>query len=213
MLEADHAGGDFKGHQQQQKRQRQSEIPNLALGGTGLDKKDVAVLDDVVLPLGHDLALGLHLGLIAKLLEHLEVVHNGLDKRLLKVRVDDTGGLGRLDAIADGPLADLVGADGEEAPEVHDLAHRGNDLGQRRLHAELLALLLSLRLGLEAGEPLLEADGERDDRVSGSILLDPFRDFGKMLVLFPDVVLLGQVHEVDDGLGREKEQGVDNLNL
>jgi len=188
-------------------------IPNLALGGTRLDKKDVAVLDDVVLPLGHDLALGLDLGFIAKLLEHLKAVHNGLNKRLLKVRMDDTGGLGRLDAIANGPLANLVGADGEEAAEVHDLAHRGDDLRQRRLHAEFLALLLGFRLSLEASEPLLEADGERDNGVSGSILLDPFRDLGKMLVLFPDVVLLGQVHEIDDGLGREKEQWVDDLHL
>jgi hypothetical protein len=188
-------------------------IPNLALGGTRLDKKDVAVLDDIVLPLGHDLALGLDLGFIAKLLEHLEVVHNGLDKRLLKVRMDDSGRLGRLDPIANGPLANLVGADGEEAAEVHDLAHQGNDLGQRRLHAKLLALLLGFRLRLEASEPLLKADGERNDGVSGSILLDPFRDLGKMLVLFPDVVLLGQVHEVDDGLRREKEQGVDDLHL
>lgn len=38
-------------------------------------------------------------------------------------------------------------------------------------------------------------------------------DLGEPLVLFADVVSLAQVDQVDDGLGSEQHEGVDDLNL
>lgn len=40
------------------------------------------------------------------------------------------------------------------------------------------------------------------------MLLDPFSNLGKVLVLLSDVVALAQVDEVDDGLGGEEEEGL-----
>jgi hypothetical protein len=68
-------------------------------------------------------------------------------------------------------------------------------------------------LGLEASETLLEADGYGQDGVTGCILLDPFHDLAEMLVLLSDVVLLAQVDEVDNRLGGEEEERVDELDL
>jgi len=45
------------------------------------------------------------------------------------------------------------------------------------------------------------------------MLLDPLGNLGKMLVLLADVVPLRQVDKVDDGLGRQEEERVDDLNL
>jgi hypothetical protein len=45
------------------------------------------------------------------------------------------------------------------------------------------------------------------------MLLDPCGNLGQMLVLLANVVLLAQVDEVDDGLGREEEERVDDLDL
>ena len=45
------------------------------------------------------------------------------------------------------------------------------------------------------------------------MFLDPLGDFGKVLVLLPDVVLFAEVDEVDDGLGGEEEEGVDDFDL
>jgi len=188
-------------------------LRRLALGGTSLEEDDIAILDNVVLALGHHLALCLHLGFIAKLLQRGEVVHDGLNEGLLEIGMDDTGGLGRLGAVADGPLPNLVVTNGEEAAEVHGLAHLDDDLGQSGLNTKLLALLLGLLLGLEAGEPLLEGNGKRDDGVASGVLLDPLGNLGQMLVLFPDVVLLGKVDKVNYGLGGQEEEGVDDLDL
>lgn len=185
----------------------------LRLGGTSLDDKDITVLDDVFLTLGHHLALRLDLGFVAKLLERAKVVDNGLDEGLLKVAVDNTGGLRSLGSGTDGPLTNLVRAACEEAAELQSLAHLQNDLGQDGLGTDVLALLGNLGVGLEAGEALLETDREGDDRVASSMLLNPFDDLGKVLVLLADVVSLGQVDEEDDGLSGQEEQRVDNLNL
>lgn len=127
--------------------------------------------------------------------------------------MNDTGGLGSLGAVTDGPLADLIGTGGEEGAEVEGLAHLDNNLGQSRLGANLLALLSNLGIGLEAGEALLEGDRERDDGITLGMLVDPGGNRRKMLVLLADVVALGKVHEVDDGLGSQKEERVDDLDL
>lgn len=45
------------------------------------------------------------------------------------------------------------------------------------------------------------------------MLLDPFGDFGKMLVLLADVVLLAKVDEVDNRLGGQQKKRIDDLDL
>jgi len=45
------------------------------------------------------------------------------------------------------------------------------------------------------------------------VLLDPFGDFGKMLVLLADVVLLAKVDEVDNRLGGQQKKRIDDLDL
>ena len=186
---------------------------NLALGGTGLEQDNVAVLDDVVLALGHDLALGLDIRLVANLLEHGVVVHDDLDEGLLEVTVDDTSSLGRLGSVTDGPLAHLIRAGCEEGTKVEGLAHGDDDLGQGRLGSNLLALLGDFLVVLEARKTLLEGHGDGKDNITRGVLLDPGGDLGEVLVLLPDVVTLAQVDEVDDGLGSKEEHGVDGLDL
>lgn len=127
--------------------------------------------------------------------------------------MDNTSGLRSLGALADSPLSDFVRTAGEEAAQVQNLAHGHNDLGQGRFGAQLLALLLGLSIVLKAGQSLLERDGQRNDGVTGRVLLDPLRDLGKILVLLADVVPLAEVDQVDDGLSREEEQRVDHLDL
>lgn len=185
----------------------------LALGSTGLEQENIAVFHDIIFALGHQLALGSDLGFVTELFKYAVVVHDGLDEGLLKVGVNDTGGLRRLGAIADGPLTDLIRADGEEAAQVEGLAHLDNKFRQRRLGTDILALCLNLSLGLEAGKAFFERDRDGDDRVTSSVILNPLGDSRKMLVLLADVVSLGQVDEVNNGLGREEEQRIDDLDL
>jgi hypothetical protein len=45
------------------------------------------------------------------------------------------------------------------------------------------------------------------------VLLAPLRNLGKVLVLFPDVILLGKIDQVDNRLGAEQEERVDDLDL
>lgn len=190
-----------------------SRYVDLALRSSSLDQKDVTIVNHVVLALGLNLSLRLNLSLAPEFLELIKVVDDGLDEGLLEITVDDTGGLRRLGAVADSPLADLVGSGGEEAAEVEDLAHSGDNLGEGGLDAERLQLSLDLLLGLEASETLLEADGQRQNWVSSGVLLQPLCDLAEMLVLLADVVLLAEVDQVHDGLGAEQEQGVDVLDL
>ena len=79
-----------------------------------------------------------------------------------------------------------------------------------------LTALLLLRALLVAGhlrEALLERDGERDERVARVVLVDPRLDLREPLVLLADVVALGEVHEVGDGLRGEQLQPVDDVDL
>lgn len=45
------------------------------------------------------------------------------------------------------------------------------------------------------------------------MLLDPFGNLGQVLVLLAKVVFLAEIDQVDDGLGRQKEERVNYLNL
>jgi hypothetical protein len=174
---------------------------------------NIAVLHDVLLTLGHDLALGLDLCLITKFLKDVVVEDESLDEGLLEIIVNDTSGLRSLGAIADSPLSDLIRSDSEEAAKLQGLSHLKNDLGQNRVGTGILLLLLSLSLGLAQSKTRLVRDGDRNERVALSILVDPLDNLGKMLVLLSDKVLFRQVDEVDNGLGGQKEKRVDDLNL
>lgn len=190
-----------------------SSTSRLALGSTGLDEQDITVFNNVVLALGHNLTSSLDSTFIAKLLKEREVIHNGLNESLLKVSVDDTSGSRGLDALADRPLADLVGTGSEEAGQIQGLTHGGDNLGQTGLGAQLLALLGGRRIVAHQGQTLLEAGRDGKDGAVGRVGLDPLEQRGQVLVLLADVVLLAQVDQVHNGLGSEQEQGVDNLDL
>jgi hypothetical protein len=119
-------------------------IDSLRLGGTGLDEYNVAVLDNVVLALGHDLALRLEGSFITLFFQCVVVVYDTLNECLLKVAVDDTSSLWRLGTSPYCPLPDLVGTCCEEAAELEGFAHDSDGLGKCRLGAEVLELLSSL---------------------------------------------------------------------
>lgn len=186
---------------------------HLVLSSTGLNEHDIAVLDDVVLALGHNLTSSLDAVLITVLTERGVVVHDSLDEGLLEVGVNDTGSSGSLNTLADGPLANLVLTSGEEATEVHGLTHGGDDLGQTGLGAQGLALSLSGRIIVHQGQTLLKLSRDGKNGVTGGVGLDPLKDLGEVLVLLADVISLAQVDQVHNGLGSEKEQRVDDFDL
>jgi len=174
---------------------------------------NITVLHDVLLTLGHDLALGLDLGLITKFLERVVVEDESLDEGLLEIVVNNTGGLRGLGASADGPLSNLIRSNSKETAKLQGLAHLENNLRQNRLSTNGLLLLLSLSLGLELSKTRLVRDGDGDKRVTLGILVDPLNNLGKMLVLLADEALFRQVDEVYNGLGSQEEERVDDLNL
>jgi hypothetical protein len=186
---------------------------HLVLGSTGLDEQDIAILDDVILALGHDLTGGLDSTFITELTQRVVVVHNDLDECLLEVGVNDTSRSGSLDALADGPLADLIFTGGEEGGQAQGLTHGSDDLGQTRLGTQLLALCLSGSIIVHQSETLLKLSRDGQDWVAGRVGLDPLEDLGKVLVLLADVISLAQVDKVHNGLGCEEEQGVDDFDL
>jgi hypothetical protein len=108
-------------------------------------------------------------------------------------------------------LSDLVGANCEEAAQVHHLAHSDDDLRQGRLGAEFLALFLGV--GFKTGKSILEGDREWDNRISRRVGLDPLGNLGEILVLLPDIVLLAEVDKVDHWLCSQKEKRVDDFHL
>lgn len=183
------------------------------LSSTGLDEQDITVLDEIFLTLGHNLASSLHRAFITELTQHTVVVRDSLDESLLEVGVNDTGSGGRLDTLADSPLANLILTSGEEGGQVEGLTHGGDDLGKTRLGAQLLAFLESLSLVTHKSETLLELSRDGKNGRAGRVLLNPLEDLGEVLVLLADVISLAQVDKVHNRLGSEEEQGVDNLDL
>lgn len=183
------------------------------LGSTSLDKEDIAILDDVILTLGHDLTSGLDGSFITEFAQNTVVVRNSLNEGLLEVGVNNTGRSGGLDALTDGPLANLILTSGEEAGQVENLAHGGDDLGQTRLGAQVLALLSSGGIVVHQSQTLLELSRDGQDGVTGGVGLDPFEDLGEVLVLLTNVISLTQVNQVHHRLGSEEEQRVDDFDL
>lgn len=189
------------------------ELSDLALGGTGLDEQDIAILNDVFLALGHDLTSSLDFSLITILPQGTVVIRNGLDEGLLEIGVNNTGSGRGLGVLTDSPLTDFIRTGGEEAGQVQGSAHGSDGLGQTRLGAELLALLCGSGVIAHQGETLFKAGGDGQDGGTGRVGLAPLKQTGEVLVLLADVVLLAQVDQVHDGLGSEQEQRVDDLNL
>lgn len=126
--------------------------------------------------------------------------------------VNDTGGSGGLCSLSDGPRSDLIRSTGEESDQVQRSVSGSRDLAQSTGRADLLLLLLGLLL-THILESLLESDREGDQEITWVVLIDPSLDLGQPLVLLSDVVSLGQVDEVDDGLGGKELETVDDLDL
>lgn len=188
-------------------------ILRLTLSCTSLDEQDISVFHHIILPFRHYLTLGLHRCFVTFLLERVVVVHHSLDESLLEVAVNHTGGLRCLGAVSYRPLPDFVGSGCEEGAQVECFPHGCDDLRERRLRADLLEFGFSLGLGLESCQTLLERDTDQDHGVAGSMLFYPFGDLGEMLVAAADVVFLAEVDEVDDWLGCEEEEWVDDFDL
>ena len=126
--------------------------------------------------------------------------------------MNDTGSSGRLGSLSNGPRSDLVRSTGEESDQVQRSVSGSRNLAQRAGRANLLLLLLGLLLA-HILESLLESDREGDQEITWVVLIDPSLDLGQPLVLLSDVVSLGQVDEVDDGLGGKELKTVDDLDL
>ena len=126
--------------------------------------------------------------------------------------MNDSGSLGRLGSLPDGPRSDLVGSTGKEPDQVEGSVPSGGDLAQRARSSDLFLLLLGFFLA-HVLEPLFESDREGDQEIARVVLVDPSLDLGQPLVLLSDVVSLGQVDEVDDGLGGQELETVDDLDL
>lgn len=155
----------------------------------------------------------MHYSKLALELTEIALPLSYLDESLLEVTVDDTGCLRRLGSVADGPLTDFISTGGEEGSEVQSLAHGKNDLGDSRLGAERLALLVYLVIVLETGKTVLEGCRHWDDLAARCVLLDPLGHLGEMLVLLTDVVFLAEVDEEDARLGSQEEEWVDDFDL
>ena len=151
----------------------------MALGPAGLDVKqevdDVAVLHDILLALGADLALGLGGGHGADGLQILEGDDFGTDEATLEVGVDLTGGLGSLGATLDGPGTALISTGGQEAAQTQQCV-AGLDqtvqtgLGDAQLlheHGLLIGIVQLGDVGLQLG-----ADGQALAALGGGQLLD-----------------------------------------
>jgi len=199
------------------------------------------IFNDIILPLCHDLASRLDIPLVTILLQQLVVVDDTLDERLLEIypparqqalpdlnhnrRRSEKGkryahtpmnnprGLRCLGTLSYRPLPDFISARGEKAAQSQTRAHRRNDLRQRALRPQLLALLRGLLLGFEAGETLFEGYGEGEDGVAGGVFFDPFGDFGEMFVFLADVIFFAEVDEVDDWFCGEEKEGVYDFDL
>lgn len=63
----------------------QASHQHLTLSSTGLDEKDIAVLDDVILTLSHDLTLRLDGSFVAQFLERGVVIDESLNESLLEI--------------------------------------------------------------------------------------------------------------------------------
>lgn len=168
------------------------------------------------------------LGAAAEVMKVLVSNHLGLDEAPLEVAVNGPGSLRRQTPLLYGPASDLLLAGCQNQIQVCQCSSYHARAGQKQtgkviLQAELgkalshdlfqLALDLALReeglprggVVLQAVQLLLELDREWDD-VAGdtAVLRDPLGDLGQILALLPEVVLHGEVDEVDHWLGGDE---------
>eukprot|EP00128_Syssomonas_multiformis_P014504 Colp12_sorted_trinity150504_noHs@17265 len=136
----------------------------------------------------------------------------GHNEALLEVRVNLASGLGCLVALADSPGLDLIRAGSEEVLKLEGLETCSHNLGQHGGGTSLLRVRLTLSLAHV--KPLsLESTGEGDDEITLVAVINPVLDLGKPLVLLADVVRLRKVNKVDDRLGSDEKELVENLDL
>jgi len=141
------------------------------------------------------------------------------DEALLEICVNGTSSLRGLRAALDGPATNLIMSSCEEVDELEGSVASTHDLGEGatslevdvlRLSSGLLGLLVASRdeLGFEAG-------AEGDDRLGPWLaeVLDPLDDLGEPLVALALKVTSRHVDEVHDGLGAEKVEIVDSIDL
>ena len=121
-------------------------------------------------------------------------------------------GPGRLRPFPDRPLPHLIGPRGEKPNQLQRGPHCRDNFGQNTVRTDILALLRGL-LVAHHGEAFLQGNGDGDDGVAGGVGLDPFGDFGEVFVFLADVVLFGEVDEVDDRFCGEEEEGVYDFDL
>ena len=168
---------------------------------------DVAVLHDILLALGANLALGLGGGHGADVLQILKGDDLGPDEAPLEVGVDLAGGLGSLGAPLDGPGAALVGAGGQEGHQTQQCI-AGLDqtiqagLGDAQLlheHGLLVGIVQFGNVGLQLG-----ADGQ----ALGAFGIGQSLDGHKVLVALGLVdLVLRKVGDVD-GLLQGQQVGL-----
>mmetsp|Transcript_99440 Transcript_99440/g.284382 ORF Transcript_99440/g.284382 Transcript_99440/m.284382 type:complete len:449 (+) Transcript_99440:93-1439(+) len=191
----------------------------LGAGNIELEEHHVAILHHVVaalLPvLARVLAAG-HTGPApTERLEVLEGARLGFDKTALEVGVDNARGSGGQSAFVDGPRPNLRVARREVINHVQDLVAGFDDARQRALDRRALSVavvslasLPELSLGLlarcrQVPVLLFELNGHRDDSAT-SVRVHPLLNLGQPLILLPAVVPLGEVWQVDDGLGGDE---------
>lgn len=134
------------------------------------------------------------------------------DKVLFDIRMNDTGSLGSLCSLPDGPGSDFIRTTGEESNQVERSVTSRGDLAQCTGSSDLLFLLQSFFL-THVSETLLKLDREGNQEITRVVLVNPSLDLWKVLVLLADVISLRQVDKVNDGLGGEELQCVDDFNL
>ena len=113
-------------------RNLQSAICNLQFSDVEPDMHDVAVGDDVLLPLHLQLAGFLHRMFGPVLDEHRVRNHLGPDEPSLQVRVDASRRLTSSRSTPDRPRPDFILTDREERDEVEQAIGRANETRQRR---------------------------------------------------------------------------------
>lgn len=136
------------------------------------------------------------------------MINNRLNERLLKIGMNNPGGLWGLSTRPYRPLPDLISTRRKETNKIQRLPHRDDNFWQRRLRAKVFAFLICRFVGSELCEAFFERYGDWNDGVAVCVFFYPGGDFGEVSVLLADVVFFAKVDEVDDGLCGEEEEWV-----
>lgn len=108
--------------------------------------------------------------------------------------MNDPGRLWCLGSLSNGPLPHLISTSGEEAAQLQALTHSRDHFRKRRLGAKLLTLLIPLGIVFKARQPFLKTSGNRNNWVASRVVLDPFGNFGKVLIFLSDIILLAEIN-------------------